>query len=185
MKSIVEELELIPVITERAPSKETAGPSYLERARALGFLAVATILGDKEDKRHPLPYPEITKDAIGKLLSKRLNEMLQEEVGKFHSNYFYEPKDGSAPAKFHCSGPYPNVDWIETPTEKYQGIPPSHVLSAFERAKETGIFEKFAIVTVEKVQDPLLIGITKDDRRGLIDHWDSDIDLDEVIGLTE
>lgn len=172
MKTIVEELELIPVRALQTAEKP-ADIEYFQTAKTLGF----NIKPIKPDAMGSLPYPEITKEAISKLLWKRLEEVVKKFAGT--QPYVMGNSDG-----FECNEFF-GVQWKETPLDKFQGLPPRHVLTALQRAKQTNVFERFAIVTIEEIEDPLLIGITSDSRRGLIDHWDNDIALDEVLALVE
>jgi hypothetical protein len=183
MKTLIEELEVVTA-TADVSSEESANLEYVERAKALGFAAIATEKPEKIN-RGVLPYPEITEEAIKKLLKRRIDEMLKAAIGEDHGCYFSKKEKYTPIPNFHCSGPYPQVAWLETPIEEYKGLPPRHVLTAFEKAKVSNVFERFAIVTVEEIKDPLLIGITVDNRRGLVDHWNSDISMDEILSLTD
>lgn len=64
----------------------------------------------------------------------------------------------------------------------YEGNPPEYILNSALKAKELGY--ELRIVTVDTdIEDPLLIGY-KNGNRYLVDYWDKDISIDEIIALT-
>jgi hypothetical protein len=175
MKTLVDELELIPVTAQETIGIEEE-PPYVRRAQALGFTSI------RVKSRPPtgitnLPYPEITDEAIRKLLLKKATEDFLAKIGKEHG---YRNEEGYQVSTYSFY-----MKWKETPIDKYEGIPPDHVLTSVDKARNTTAFERFAIVTVEHVPDPLLIGITADKRRCLIDHWGQDLTPDEILSLLE
>lgn len=149
----------------KEPEKLNAYSAELEEA---GFIMAA-----KATK--PLPYPEITIEAIGKLLLKRLPEAT------------FDKKTLSVTVRSGWTNRI--LQWEETPIQKYAGVPPKHVVESLKRAKGEKVFRSFAVVELiereEKLPDPLLIGITEDGRRGLIDHWGKDLTIDEIISLVD
>ena len=169
MQMIIDELELVPVKLEELEVKEE--PSYILKAQAAGFTNVR--LNSKPRGISSLPYPEITPKAITNLLKKRALEVFNREMSKERSD------------TLNLWLSLPSVQWVEHPIAKYTGYPPAHILTSIERARQTGIFKDFYIVTVEEVPDPLLIGKTEDGRRGLIDHWGKDLTSEEIMSLVD
>lgn len=179
MKTLVEELEVIPVSTNDI--KDTLQePNYVLRAQAAGFINV------RLNSRPPigitnLPYPEIIDEAINKLLIKRAKEVFEEKIKDQIANR------GSKGVSLYLYST--NVEWKETPIEEYQGFPPARIITSLEKARATGVFEKFIVATVEGVYDPLLVGIKskdeKKERRALIDWWEHDFTPDEINSLVE
>ena len=175
MKTLVDELELIPVTAQETIGIEEE-PIYIRRAQQLGFTSV------RLKSRPPtgitnLPYPEITDVAIKKLLVKKGTEDFLVQIAKENG---YRNEEGYSVSIYSFY-----MKWKETPIDKYEGVPPGHVLTSLDKARNTTAFERFAVVTVEHVPDPLLIGITADKRRCLIDHWGQDLTPDEIISLLE
>ena len=129
-----------------------------------------------------LPYPEITAEAVTKLLKKRTVELFEEKIKAETTGYF--SGNGMTISLYSL-----NAKWLETPIEEYEGFPPARIISSLEKAKVTGIFEKFVVVTVEGVYDPLLVGIKskdeKKERRALIDWWEHDFTPEEINSLVE
>lgn len=176
MRTIVEELELIPVVPQETVGAQDE-PDYVKRAQALGFSNV------RLHSRPPvgitnLPYPEITDTAIGKLLRRRADELRVERAREDEKGYRYADY-------YQVTVEAIYMKWVETPIERFEGFPPTHILTSLDKARNTGVFERYAVVTVEHFVDPLLIGITKDNRRALIDHWGKDLTPDEIISLVD
>lgn len=76
-----------------------------------------------------------------------------------------------------------------TAVDSYKGqdgekltLPPMDVLGKMKTAKKEGLFDNFAIIHVEKVRDPILVGLV-DDVQDLymIAEWGDDISFDEIM----
>lgn len=73
--------------------------------------------------------------------------------------------------------------------ENYETIPPQRVLEKLKQAKEHNIFKDFVVLSVEKVPDPLLVGIIDEWQEGtpitdyncyFIDIWGKDIPISKL-----
>lgn len=72
--------------------------------------------------------------------------------------------------------------WTETPVEKYETLPPKHILDLLKMHKDRHVFDYFSIASVNAVVDPLLLGrIDGSSDRFFIAQWGEDIQLDDVI----
>lgn len=70
----------------------------------------------------------------------------------------------------------------EVPVYNYEGIPPASVLKTMAEHLGRGLFDLFTVATVEKVQDPLLLGrVAGCDDRFFIAQWGDDVSLDDLI----
>jgi hypothetical protein len=70
-----------------------------------------------------------------------------------------------------------------TDVSDYPAAPPNEVLGEMKKAHQSGIFDKFQIIHVQKVPDPILVGRIKNcEDLFFIAEWDKDISLQELVG---
>jgi hypothetical protein len=121
-------------------------------------------------------YAIITDDAIEEYLLSELNKRFRFP----RREHGFHRKDHIAQVSIETFTDWFALAWTETPLSHAQFCPPPHVLKSIKEAKKD--FDEIRIVTVEEVDDPLVVGYNKhDSNRYLIDWWDKDIDPTELV----
>lgn len=122
-------------------------------------------------------YPVITVEAIRDYLYKQFKK-INKRARESKMNW-WEDKEKNRIYIWYKGGRYDDLEWLETPVNKFDCQPPLHVLENIQKAKNN--FDELFVVTVNEVRDPLIVGRNKgSNRRYLIDWWDNDINVDEI-----
>lgn len=75
------------------------------------------------------------------------------------------------------------------PVEEYNEVPPDHVLTAIERAKDVGCFDAFEVAKIEwkkEIKDPIVFGrVNGSTDRFFIAQWDDDVSIEDILNAAE
>jgi len=164
LKKSVKQIEAEPF--ESGARKRIEGK--INRLQSAGATAQATILEEELRTKDSLVR---LKDWDYKLLTKQTIEKFQKD------NKMTATRDG---LKLHID-----------PLDKYCGNPeageakdrivPDNILEKLEEAKERELFDEFAVLWVEKVKDPLILGIVYGcEDFFFIAEWGNDVSFEQI-----
>jgi hypothetical protein len=84
--------------------------------------------------------------------------------------------------RLRIQGNYLKVEMLK----EYQGVPPVEVLGKLAEAQERKCFDAFDVMSVAKMDDPLLFGrIDGCNDRFFIAQWDTDIKIEDLLKANE
>ena len=182
-------------ITTRDATPEQKEYAVSEMQRLKHSAAVAEVNEKAEPHSHVATLKDLGFDSLAQRVKQAADRSFKENMAAISGfKKITEEQFGAAGKRIRENSNYA-LELALTPVKEYLGqdadrgstdtavsLPPAEVLKTMASAKETGIFDSFAVIHVRKAPDPIIVGqIRGSNDMWFVAEWGDDIRLSDIV----